>query len=314
MSQSPSRRRKYAMAVVKLAIVVVVLWAIRRTIVDAVQDLGDHTWQLDPAWVLLSAAVYLLGLLPAGLFWHRSLRVMGQDARLGETLRAYFIGHLGKYVPGKAMVVVIRTGLIRSGRVNTGVAAASVFFETLTMMSVGAFLAAAIIAVRFHDQIWLCGLALALMIAAGLPTIPSVFRQLARLAGVGKSDASVREGLQRLRGGTLALGWIMMTVSWLLLGASLWAALMALGVEPPSPITQWHLYTAAVSLAMVAGFLSLIPGGAVVREAILTELLVPQFGEATALLGAVLLRLVWLAAELVISAVLWLSATKQSRP
>ncbi len=44
-------------------IVVVVLWAIRRTIVDAVQDLGDHTWQLDPAWVLLSAAVYLLGLL-----------------------------------------------------------------------------------------------------------------------------------------------------------------------------------------------------------------------------------------------------------
>ena len=59
-----------------------------------------------------------------------------------ETTRAYYVGHLGKYVPGKALVVIIRTGLISGPRVDTTVAAVSIFIETLTMMAVGAFLAA----------------------------------------------------------------------------------------------------------------------------------------------------------------------------
>ena len=83
--------------------------------------------------------LYLVGLLPEGLFWQRALRAMGQEAPLGRTLRAYYIGHLGKYVPGKAMVVVLRTGLICGPGVDAGIAAASVFLETLTMMAVGAF-------------------------------------------------------------------------------------------------------------------------------------------------------------------------------
>ena len=65
-----------------------------------------------------------------------------------------------------------------------------------------------------------------------------------------------------------------------------------------------HLYTAAVSLATVAGFLSFVPGGAVVREAVLTELMAPHVGDSVAVVAAILLRLAWLAAELAISGVL----------
>ena len=96
--------------------------------------------------------IYLLGLLPAGLYWHYVLKVLGQDVRLANTLRAYYIGHLGKYVPGKAMVVILRTGMVRGHRVDTAVAAASVFFETLTMMAVGAFLAAGILPLRLSEE------------------------------------------------------------------------------------------------------------------------------------------------------------------
>jgi len=53
-----------------------------------------------------------------------------------------------KYVPGKALVVILRAGLIRSRRVNAVVAAISVFYETLTMMAVGSFLAGAILVLR----------------------------------------------------------------------------------------------------------------------------------------------------------------------
>jgi hypothetical protein len=62
---------------------------------------------------------------------------------------------------------------------------------------------------------------------------------------------------------------------------------------------------AAVSLAMVAGFLSLLPGGVGVREYVVLTLLAPAVGTVAALVSAVLLRLCWLAAELVAAGVLY---------
>ena len=59
-------------------------------------------------------------------------------------------------------------------------------------------------------------------------------------------------------------------------------------------VTDLHLTTAAVALATVAGFVSLVPGGAVVREGVLAAallLLLPQLGDLVALLSAIVLRL-----------------------
>jgi hypothetical protein len=297
------------MLAAKLAIVATVAWFASGTLVKAWEQIGQQQWELHFGWLALAGVLYLLGMLPAGLFWYRVLRVLGQEAQLGETLRAYYIGHLGKYVPGKVMVVVIRAGMIRSHRVHAGVAAASVFVETLTMMAVGACIAAGIIATMLYDESLMLWTALGLMLVAGLPTVPPVFRRLARLAGVGKSDPTTAENLSKLGYGTLLLGWLLMGVVWLATGCSLWAVFRALGVE----LGLWeHLagYTAAVSLAMVAGFLSLIPGGLGVRDLILLKLIVTLFGEsgvteAIATVTSALLRLVWLVAELVISGILY---------
>jgi uncharacterized membrane protein YbhN (UPF0104 family) len=315
-------RKKWLITVAKILVVVLVVWAIRRTIIDAVYQLDEHPLQFHAGWLVAAGALYLLGLLPAGLFWHRVLLVLGQDAKLGETLRAYFIGHLGKYVPGKAMVVALRTGLIRSRRVDTGIAAVSVFFETLTMMTVGAFIAAAILAFWFRGHWFLTMAALGLMVAAGLPTLPPVFRRLVKLAGVGKSNPATAEKIHNLGGKTLALGWLAMSIGWVILGLSLWAVLRGIGVDqllwasqtvPLDPVGQLPLYTASVSLSMVAGFLSLIPGGAAVREAVLAELLSPHFGATIAVVSAIVLRLVWLMSELLISGILYISGARMPK-
>ena len=321
MNKAPSSRKRWLVRAAKLLVVVLVVWAVRRTLVDAWQQLDEHQWHLEPGWLVLAGGLYLLGLLPAGLFWHRALRTLGQDAQLGETLRAYYIGHLGKYVPGKAMVVVIRAGLIRSHRVDTAVAVVSVFLETLTMMAVGAFIAAAVLAARFADQGFLLAVALGLMAVAGLPTLPPVFRRLARLAGVGKSDPTTGKSLQRLGYGTLLLGWVAMAIGWVILGLSLWAVLRAMGIAHLEPFAELARYTASVSLAMVAGFLSGVPGGAGIRELILTELMAPYIGQAApqataevaALASAVALRLVWLLSELAISGALYVAGLSRSK-
>jgi uncharacterized membrane protein YbhN (UPF0104 family) len=119
---------------------------------------------------------------------------------------------------------------------------------------------------------------------------------------------------------TLANGAGAMTIGWFCMGLSLWAVLRSMGLAEADLTAEWPRYTASVSLAMVAGFLSLIPGGAVVREAILAALMVPHLGEiapsvsaeAAALVSAVLLRLVWLGSEVLISGLLFVRKPRPS--
>jgi uncharacterized membrane protein YbhN (UPF0104 family) len=320
MQESADKKKRILLAV-KLSIILVVAWAVADTLFKAWDQLAGYDWSLSPFWLVAAGCFYLLGLLPAGLFWYHVLRRLGQDAKLGETLRAYYVGHLGKYVPGKAMVVIIRAGMIRGDRVNTSLAATSVFFETLTMMAVGAFLAAAVLAVWCRGHGLLLTLALGLMLMAGLPTIPPVFRFLARLARVGKSDPAVWEKLSSVGCGTLLTGWAAMTVSWSVLAVSLWATLKAIGIEGMDLLAHFPQYLGTVSLAMVAGFLSLIPGGLGVRDMVLAELMLPYFDRvacpiepaATAVVSAVLLRVTWLLSELILSAVLYASYVRDGK-
>ena len=57
------------------------------------------------------------------------------------TMGLYYAGNLGKYVPGKAMVVLLRTGGLRRFCCPAHVAIMSIFIETLLSMAVAASLA-----------------------------------------------------------------------------------------------------------------------------------------------------------------------------
>src|SRR5262245_58930017 len=64
-------------------------------------DLWQQSAQLRPAWVAASAALYLLALGFSVFFWYWLLRTLGQEPAIITTIRAYYIGQLGKYAPGK---------------------------------------------------------------------------------------------------------------------------------------------------------------------------------------------------------------------
>lgn len=293
---------------VRLTLLVLVTIGIWHTIGQATEDLqaqGFELAQIRPGYLLAAGFCYLAGLLPCWWFWHRTLQAMGQRPTCRETLRAFYIGHLGKYVPGKALVVVLRTDLVRSPRVSTSVAATSVFVETLTMMGVGAFIAAALLGALFREHVWLIALALGLMIAAGAPTLPPVFRRLVRLVGVRRVDPDIDAALAGLDYRLMSFGWITVAAGWWLLGLSLWLVLHAIGA--PVTFTPDHLalVTACVALAMVAGFLSLLPGGIGIREFVVMTLLAQPFGAGAAAVSAILLRLVWLLGEVILAGVLY---------
>ena len=314
MNTERANDKKRLIAIAKLAfrvtILVLVGFGIWHTVVKGLAKLDDRGFeltQIQPWWLLGAGLVYLAGMAPCWLFWHKTLNAMGQRPRRRESLRAFYIGHLGKYVPGKALVVVLRTSLIRSNRVDTSVAATSVFVETLTMMAVGAFVSAAILGGMYRDKVWLLGLAVSLMLCAGVPTLPPIFRRLVRMVGVKKVNPNIDSALAGLNFRLMSFGWLTVALGWCMLGLSLWFTIRAIPTTTDRPVTleDWPLVTACVSLAMVAGFLSLLPGGIGVREFVVMELLVVEFGAGAAAVSAILLRLVWLLAELLLAGILY---------
>ena len=287
-------------------------------------DLTELT--LRPGWLVLSAGLYLLALGGSAWFWYRLLRTFGERPEAAATVRAYYLGHLGKYVPGKAWALLLRGNLVRGPGVRLGVAILSAFYEVLTTMASGALLAAVLFAVQppaaaergFHPVV----IGVLLLAMLGVPLLPGVFNRLVgRLAARFQQVESFR--LPRLSGGTLALGLAVTGCGWLALGASLWAMVQAV-VPDPYPLTPetWARSTAMVGLSYVAGFLAfMLPSGVGVREGVLEGFLAPELvcrvahGPAVATVTVLLLRLLWTTAELVMAAVVyWLPGPRQAVP
>ena len=320
---SPKKtRKKLVFAVIKWLIAgLVVIWVIRE-IIETGSEIVQFDWQLRPGWVLLAIACYLLGYLPAGVYWHIILRKLGQYPTFYESIRAYYIGHLGKYIPGKAMVVAIRAGLVRGQHVKTSVAVGSVFLETLTMMAVGAMISAVLLFVFFREQTFLMFVALGLMVVSGLPVIPFFFRKIVKIAGAVKGDDEMNRALSRFDTKTLLCGWGLMAVAWLFIGLSLCAAIKSVGIETGDLLQHLPRFVAASALSTVAGFLSMLPGGLGVREMVLTELMHRYFeaivlpegltARAAGLVVAGVARLVSLVSELAVSIVLYLAKPRKN--
>ena len=56
---------------------------------------------------LPAGIAYAVGWLPSVWFWRSLMGSLGGRVTFADAARAYYCGHLGKYVPGKAMVLVI---------------------------------------------------------------------------------------------------------------------------------------------------------------------------------------------------------------
>ncbi|MEO1970344.1 MAG: lysylphosphatidylglycerol synthase transmembrane domain-containing protein [Pirellulaceae bacterium] len=259
-------------------------------------------------WLLVASVLYAVGMMPSWWFWHRTLRNLGQQPTRFTSFRAFFIGHLGKYVPGKALVVVLRSTLVAGPKVSLGAGVAAVFVETLTLMAVGATLGG-ILLISVSGDKWLAAGAVGLALAAGIPTIPPLFRSIVDRIQRKKSDhRSIH--LDGITWRLMGMGWVLLTIEWVVFGGSLAATLLAIPRVTPQEVFQWQtmcLITATVSLAIVLGFVSLVPGGAGIREWVVTTALgsVVAIGPIRALLAAILLRFVWLLPEVLIAGFVW---------
>ena len=298
-------RRRLAKLAIKTTIGLIVLAAVGRHVYKTWQSLHERgaSIRVEPGWVAACVALYLAGLACDAAYY--AIVVDRGSARVPwfAAVRAYLISHLGKYVPGKAMVVVMRVGLTSPYGARPATAAFATLYETITMMAAGGLVAAVGFLAPPARPLW-AALGLGLGVGFLVLVEPRVFPRISRLISVPFPGVGP-DAVPRLSHGLLALGLLWATAGWILLGLSQAAAVRALTSAGPAP-TLWPSIIAAVALATVAGFaVAVMPGGLGVREGVLMAALAPTFGDTTAVAAALLLRLGWVGAEALAAVVLF---------
>jgi uncharacterized membrane protein YbhN (UPF0104 family) len=334
-----SNHKRQWIALVKWTLFGVVLFFVGREALQIWRAGDFENLHVDWLWVLLAMLCYFIGWLPSVWFWRSYMSSLGSQPSWLATIRAYYCGHLGKYVPGKATVLVIRAGLLKNENVPIKVAAIGATLESLGVMAVGlavtVSLAAWILPAEawnilpswfqiFRSTLWLGPLVMVVGAALVIPACAVLLTKIAgRLAlkdvdvvesvGEVQNEATEKESSPEFNSGDarrlLVLGTLSFIPAWFMHGLSLGCVVIAVGGE-----ASWSnslMWMGIVSGATSIGFLVLFaPGGLGVREGLIIAALSSSTGEPQAIVIAAVLRIAWFATELLSSAALYLTRTR----
>lgn len=256
-------------------------------------------------WLYLGLSVLfgMIALVPPYLGWHAILKDFGQNLPWSVTSYAYFLGHLGKYVPGKAMAVLLRVAELQRYKGSMSAGGLSVLIETLIGFASGGILGALLLQ-RLDLPNWLRWSALLGIPLAGLSLSPYSYRLILvpiRRTRIGKSmELFIGAINAKLLFRTAAWAW----VGWMFQGTALWFVLLSLAEVYPalstnlSSVHVWLVCISSMCLGGLAGFLSMLPGGALARELASTGVLASIIPQPIALIATVLVRVTSMVAEL----------------
>ena len=267
---------------VPLVAVALLLLALRGSAPEALRAAG----RVGPGAAAASLLAVLAGLLASAMVWRALLADLGTPLPWRAALHVFFLGQLGKYVPGSVFAVAAQMELGRSsGAPRSRVGTAALLFLAVLVAS-GLLVAAVVLpltsprALREHAGV------LVLLPLGLLALAPPV---LTRLVGL-LLRVLRREPLERplsVRGVAAALGWAL--AQWAAYGLHL--QLLVRPLDTGGGPSLLLLSTGAYALAWTVGLLVVVaPVGAGVRELALVVALAPVLDRASGLAVAVLSR------------------------
>ena len=297
-----SKLKQFLLSLAKVVLGMAVLVAAGNEVLGSLARMESSQVRFSVPILGLSLLCYLVGMGVFAEFWRRGVGALGGELPRLDCHFAYFVSQLGKYVPGKAWVILIRYGLIGKNRLSFRAATASSVYETFSVMGCGALLSFAVLLILGGDPTlpWLAlGLAAALLSASHPPVSGWIAEAAAWVSGREEKLMPVPSWRVLWKGAPLLiLGWILAGASFPLAGAGV-------GVAYPGP-SEVVLAGAASGLAVAAGFVVLVaPAGLGVREWLLVQTLGPSVGEGPAALIAVAARGLQVFGELGMAAVLY---------
>lgn len=228
----------------------------------------------NPAWLVAALLLAAGGMTSIAAAWRRTLRVLGGNLSWGQTLARYYVGELGKYVPGGVWPVLGRGELAARAGVPRPAAYGSVALSLASLYLAAMFLAlAALPAVldgsgseslsgsgsdfEMTATAWVF-----VLLPLGVLGLHHVVLERLRSLGEKLLGRHIELPIPRWRESLLLL--VCYVPVWLFIGGATWAVAQAMGQDAsigevaPAAILSW-----------IVGFVLVpVPGGLGVREVI----------------------------------------------
>jgi glycosyltransferase 2 family protein len=260
-----------------------------RTGVSGWSELRNSNTKPHVGWLAGAGVFAAAAMTWIAISWRTVMRMCGCELPLTPTVGAYYLGEIGKYVPGAIWPVVGRGELARQQRHARGLGAGreaiyeSVLLSLIYLFLAGLVVAFAGIATSGFEGGW--PLLLLLLLPTGIGALhPSVSRPL--LAAATKITRGKLKA-PTLPTWSISVQMIMRYIpAWLFVVGSSWCASKAIGLSVP-----FSLLIGATCLGWVAGFVFIpAPGGLGPRELVFALLLGTNIRPGQAALFAVATR------------------------
>jgi hypothetical protein len=330
--------RRFAKLVWKVGLPLVVAMAVGWYFYDKLRQpelwSANLVFRID--WLIPAALVYLVAYTVWGRYYVTLLRNQGATVSTATGLRAYFISQMGKYVPGKVLVIVIRIGMLGKigiGKIAVGITA---FYESLVWAGSGAVIGIFLL----PESLWE-GLRAQVRARGGEPPELRSFWLILPLAlapiglvGLNRFINRVnrwRKGpnapqLPRVKLHMVVYGLAFDAMGWMVMGLALMLTLNGLRPSISPVLYDGYLnLVSIVAIAYVIGFVAFfMPGGIGVRDIALQVLLAVELrsrvgpdgyaiADGVATIVALLFRLLGTLAELIIAGIMWRFAPPAAR-
>ncbi|GGL88003.1 MULTISPECIES: lysylphosphatidylglycerol synthase transmembrane domain-containing protein [Micromonospora] len=242
-------------------------------------------------WLFAALVVTAVGLLCGTRAWTLTLAALGAPVPTGAGIRMFFVGFLGKFVPGRLWGLLAQLRLGEQAGVSrvrmAGTYLVNLVVVMLTGGAVGLLVAPAVLGTG------LAWLLVPVALLAVLVVRPGVIDTLVALAArVTRRPPPAT--LTRPADVRRSIGY--QSLSWVLSGVHLWVLAVLLGAEAG---TALPVAVGAFALATTAGTLALfVPDGAGVREVIVVAALATVLPLPAAVTAAIASRVLTTLAEI----------------
>jgi glycosyltransferase 2 family protein len=246
-------------------------------------DLGRLGWR--PA--VGSVPSMVAGLTSGMLAWRAILASLGSRIPLSASVRIYFIGQLGKYVPGSMWPVLAQMELGRDHHIPRRRSAVALMMAIVTSLATGAIAAAVAVPflpTRYRNDLWwlLLGIPVCLAVLHP-PVMMACLRRVPRLKLV--------EDIQAPRRAAMAVAAAWAFLGWILFG--LHVAILAAAFHPHRAGALLAVSIGGYALAWCAGLVAFVlPAGAGARDLVLGAALSAVIPATSAVVVVVVSRVV----------------------
>lgn len=263
-------------------------------------DIGEALADTSPAGVVGGLLLVLVGLVTTGRLWLRLMAWLDAPLPAVDGMAIFFIGQLGKYIPGSVWSIGAQADLAGRHRIpaRSTVAAGLLFlgFHVDTAVLIGAVT----VLTGGLDAPWPTWLTVLALVGALVGLVPGLVRWAGR----------------RIAGRDVALTWVrtlevlaLMTLTWVAYALAL--VLLVPGAPWEDLVTLGGAFAASYAVGVI---IVLAPAGVGARETVFILMLTPALGVAGATALALLARVVHTAADALLALASWLVARSRNRP